>query len=285
MDMDGTLLNHDGLLTQKNREALIQAQEKGIKIVLASGRTHRSLTPFGEMLKMKDFGGKFICANGVMVMDVSTGKLDIIKQITPEEFKMVYDFVKPFGLEVCALYDTKFLDYIPKELMEKKKEYCKQNNIDESVGYAPGPYTLVFDQRLNLYEVSYLKENEYIHKPCNKIVLAHEPEVLEKYYPLIKEYVEGKMTFARTRERWYEMSPLNIDKGKAIEVLQKQLRISKDETMVFGDGENDLTMFDCSTYSVSPSNGMDFVKEKAFYISTSNDEDTVANALEHFGII
>ena len=52
MDMDGTLLNSEGIISERTYNALIKAQEKGIKVVLASGRSWKTLQAFGKQLKM-----------------------------------------------------------------------------------------------------------------------------------------------------------------------------------------------------------------------------------------
>ena len=64
--------------------------------------------------------------------------------------------------------------------------------------------------------------------------------------------------------------------------LAGHLGLSREQTMGFGDGENDVTMMIMSGFGVAMSNGMDAVKNAADYITISNDEDGVAEAIEKF---
>ena len=64
MDMDGTLLNSDQCIPEENLNALMEAQKRGIRLVLASGRSYKTLTEYGLQLKMPEYDGYFIGVNG-----------------------------------------------------------------------------------------------------------------------------------------------------------------------------------------------------------------------------
>ena len=67
MDMDGTLLDADSNITKDNLDALIKAQQKGIRLVLASGRSYKSLLKYGKQLQMDKYNGYFVVVNGVLI--------------------------------------------------------------------------------------------------------------------------------------------------------------------------------------------------------------------------
>lgn len=69
-------------------------------------------------------------------------------------------------------------------------------------------------------------------------------------------------------------------KSKAIKILADYLHIDKEEIVVMGDGANDFPMFEMSGYKVAMENGNEMLKEKADYITTTNNQDGVAKALE-----
>ena len=72
LDIDGTLLNAKKIMTTRTREKLIEAQEKGIKVVLASGRPTRGMIPLAEELEMDKYEGFLVSYNGSQVYDVKT---------------------------------------------------------------------------------------------------------------------------------------------------------------------------------------------------------------------
>jgi len=74
--------------------------------------------------------------------------------------------------------------------------------------------------------------------------------------------------------------PLLGNKGQGIQTLQKMLNISPEHILCFGDGNNDLTMFEQSKYGIAMGNAIEALKKKAVYVTKSNAEDGLADALE-----
>ena len=69
-------------------------------------------------------------------------------------------------------------------------------------------------------------------------------------------------------------------KANAIKILADHLDINKEEIIVIGDGANDISMFEMSGYKIAMGNANNKLKEKADYITDSNNQDGVAKALE-----
>ena len=72
----------------------------------------------------------------------------------------------------------------------------------------------------------------------------------------------------------------NAAKGRALEVLARQLGIAREETACIGDGENDLSMFEASGLSIAMGNAFEGLKEKSDYVTSSNNRDGVAKAVK-----
>ncbi|MCV2501682.1 HAD family hydrolase, partial [Melissococcus plutonius] len=79
---------------------------------------------------------------------------------------------------------------------------------------------------------------------------------------------------------WIDISNYNVHKGTTVKELQKILNIAKNETLAFGDGFNDLELFNESGISFAMRNAFDEVKERADFIAKSNDENGVLQAIE-----
>ena len=72
LDLDDTLLTDDHRISDRNREMLIQAQERGVKVVLASGRPTPAMIPFADELELERFGSYIISFNGAVITDMSS---------------------------------------------------------------------------------------------------------------------------------------------------------------------------------------------------------------------
>ena len=106
MDMDGTLLNSDQCIPEDNLNALLEAQKKGIRLVLASGRSYKTLTEYGLQLKMPEYDGYFIGVNGAALTKTATMEHEIIRQLQHDEIKEIYEAAMPYEIEVMGVMDA-----------------------------------------------------------------------------------------------------------------------------------------------------------------------------------
>ncbi len=282
MDMDGTLLNTQGKITEKTMRSLLEAQKQGVRLALASGRSYKTLTSFGQQLQMPEYDGYFICVNGTSIVKTSTMEHEIIGQLYENDLKTIFEFAKPYEIETMAVMDETIYDYIPRSLMEIKRQYRIENNIAEDVPWTAGTFKLIVDQRKGYTGIHYIDSYEEIPNSVNKVCIAHLPEKLLDFYQDATKSLGDRYNFARTSHQWIEITPIDISKGKTILKLAKQLGIDQKEIMVFGDGENDLPMFEVAGCAVAMGNAMDTVKEKAQLITTDNDHDGIAEIIEKY---
>ncbi|MBQ6833994.1 MAG: HAD-IIB family hydrolase, partial [Lachnospiraceae bacterium] len=75
LDLDGTLTNRDKVITPRTKAALMEAQKRGKKVVLASGRPTPGVLPLAEELELKNYGGYILSFNGGMIMNCTTGEV------------------------------------------------------------------------------------------------------------------------------------------------------------------------------------------------------------------
>lgn len=285
MDMDGTLLTSKQSISENTMQVLMEAQEKGIRIVLASGRSYRTLLPYGAQLKMSMNDGYFICVNGAGIMETKTMEYKVVRQLQKEEIMELFYAILPFEVEAMGVLDSTIYDYIPDSLREIKREYRALHEIPDDVPWTGGTFSIITDQRKGYSQIYEIQDFEEIPCAVNKICLAHLPDVLEPIHAeLIKKYGD-KYHFARTSNQWIECSPAGVNKGTAILNLAKNLGIEADEIVVFGDGENDLSMFRVVKYSVAMGNAMDSVKRAAYEVTYDNDSDGIGHFLKKHKVI
>ena len=282
MDMDGTLLNQDQIISERTLNALFKAQDNEVILVLASGRSYKTLKPYGDILEMSKHKGHFICVNGAAIYDTVTNVNHVIKRLQLDEIKEIFEVCKPFEIETMAVLESSIYDYIPESLLELKKKYRQENNIDEDVPMTAGTFRMIVDQRKNYSHIEFIKDYTGVITPVNKICLAHTPEYLVKPYEYLLGKLSHKYNFNRTSYSWIEVMPKDISKGNAVKKLAQENNIQLDEILVFGDGENDLSMFEVVKYSVAMGNAMETVKQAAHFITDTNNNDGIAKILEEY---
>lgn len=275
MDMDGTLLNDDSKLTTYTIETLIEVQKKGVRLVLSSGRSHITLKDYSNALKMNEYNGYLICANGISRYNCETNEIKYLQKISLEEEKMLFDNFSKHNVEIMAVNDDYLYDYNAPEYLKEKIAYKKENNIVNDI-YTGGPKGIYHDQTKNKYRVINV-DNFNDNDPVNKVIIGQNKDVLDDAIKKTPETIKNSFTFNKTTDLWLEISPKGVSKGNNLKTLAEELNIGLDEIMVFGDGENDLSMLNLVDNSVCMLNGMDSVKKQVKYISDySNNEDGVA---------
>lgn len=96
MDIDGTLVNDEKVITPLTKETLLKAQDKGVRLVLASGRPTSGLLKLAEELDMKNHHGLFVCFNGSKVVDCQSHETLYNHAISVEDSKAVLEHLKNF---------------------------------------------------------------------------------------------------------------------------------------------------------------------------------------------
>ena len=102
LDLDGTLTNSKKEITPFTRETLLQAQEKGLHLVLASGRPTYGIVPLAEELNIKQYGGFILSFNGGKVIDLMTDKVLFEQALPPDIVPVLYNRSKEAGLAILS---------------------------------------------------------------------------------------------------------------------------------------------------------------------------------------
>jgi hypothetical protein len=259
LDLDGTLTNSKKEITPHTLDILIQTQQKGVRLVLASGRPTEGIMPLAEQLHLKEYGGYILAFNGGLIIDCSTGETIYQKVLDTSVYKHLY--------EVGNTEDFKILSYL---------DHCIacEDIENEYVRY---------EARLNRMQLkklnSFLDEINFPEPKCLIVGNENKLAVLEKE---LATYYDGKISIYRSEPFFLEVLPLGIDKGRQLDYLLNYLGVKRDDLMVCGDGYNDLSMIEYAGFGVAMSNAQHVVKEAADYITLSNEEDGVAAAVKKF---
>ncbi len=242
IDLDGTLLNSYGEISKKNARAIKKAEEKGIKVVLTSGRTSSSIESYANDMGANEF---LISGNGASVYDLQK------KEIIYNNF-----LSKEKVLELCDICEKNSMFY---------NVYTENSVITKSLNYN----TLFYhSENLKKPEDKQTKliivENilQYIQKLQNKIFLKitvcdKDKQVFDNIISTLKQYddinvletahMSRKILKFNNEEKpieyyYTEITNKNVDKWEAIKFLINKLKIKKEDVVAIGDNINDYEM-------------------------------------------
>lgn len=270
LDMDGTLFKDDKTIDEATKNKLLELQEQGVKIVLATGRTYRQLPHVAQQLNLKN-GGYIIGLNGMEITDMATGESQIIGQMGNEEAAKIMYFAHEKNLRGIAFTYENFYSYMRPSLTLARKFHALVTGVSMNRGLEGDMHGLV-----------HLKKwNQPIPEPVNKFVFVQNEKTLLKTKQAMMDAFPDLEVLAVGRE-WYEIMHKGISKGSGLLELADSLGITKDEIMCFGDAENDLAMIQAVKYGIAMGNAMDNVKAAAFDVTATNNEQGILKAINKY---
>lgn len=279
IDLDGTMLNQYGIVTEKTKEAIQNAQKSGIEVIIASGRPIDSIKAIAKEIKSEKY---FISGNGAIIYDLA--KDEIIYQNTLKKQK-VLDIIK-----ICEENSIYYNIYTEKEIIAKSLQcnvlfYYKENaNKDEEnkthINIVDNVYDYIASKEEKVIKITVCENNQTIFNSImRKLKEIDEIEVLDISHMSRKLIKQG--TEEVPIEYYYtEISAKNVDKWNALEFLQEKMNIKKEEIIAIGDNINDKKMIENAGLGIAMGQSHPAIKEVANQVTLSNLEDGVAAALQ-----
>lgn len=269
LDIDGTLVNSHKKISDRTKKVLLDAQNKGIKLILASGRPIRGMLDVIHELEMDKHHGLVVAYNGASVMDCESKEIVFNKAMTPLEAQSVLNHVKNFEvIPMVAKDDTMYVNNVYNGMLNYK------NNPINIIEYESRGGNYLLCEKSDLAE--------FVDFPLNKILLAGDPEYLKQNHMKISEPFIGKLSSMFTAAFYYEFTAQGIDKANALNEVLVPMGIKPEDTISFGDGQNDLSIINFAGIGVAMGNAVDELKKAADEITLSNDEDGIALVLERY---
>ena len=271
----GPMLNQYGIITEKTKKAISKAQEKGVEVMIASGRAITSVKRFSKEINSNKY---FISGNGAITYDIKNNKilyenilsktkaLKIIKIC--EENSIYYNVYTENGIIAKNLsYNTL---YYYKDNLTKPDENRTHINIVENV------YDYFEQREEKILKIMICDEHKTVFNSIvRKLKELSEIEVLEVSHMSRKIIKQGTDEIAL--EYFYtEVSAKDVDKWNALEEIIGLMNISKEEVVTIGDNANDLKMITNAGLGVAMGESAPYVKQSADIIAPTNDEDGVA---------
>lgn len=241
--MDGTLLNDKKEIDPSFWETQRQLQERGVQLAVASGRQFYTLQKQFEAIRNDIF---FISDNGAYVAD-KNGPVSYVS-FTPEAVAEISQQAAqvPNAWLVCSGLKGGYVTYNGEKFLDKISNYYNRIEIVESI-------TNIDDEIIKMTMCDF--------DDASKNSLPY----FEKFSDSHNVVIAGVF--------WLDITPKNASKGLAVQALQEAKGISKDETMLFGDYYNDISMMPMAKYSFAMLNAQPEVKEAANYITRADNNN------------
>lgn len=264
LDLDGTLLNTKKELTEYSRDVLRRALDKGIIVLVATGRPYTGIPE-----ELRNFPGirYALTSNGARVLDTKKDIL-LIEELLPRE-----DAVR--ALKVFQKYDTMA------EIYFDGQGYADEAKMAQIHKYHHNPHMWEYVRKSRVMVPDILEMAEQSTKDMDKIqgLFADMDEREQAWRELMQD---EKLELVGSLKYNIEINAAGVNKGKSLVKLGELLGIRREEIMACGDGDNDITMLCEAGFGVAMGNAEESVKKAADYITETNDEDGAAKAIERF---
>lgn len=261
LDLDGTLLNDEKIITPGNEAAIRKALSNGHKIVINTGRASSSALRLAKELKLDMDGCYAITYNGACIFDIYRQKAIYRAAIPREYVRHVMALASEQGIHAHTYSET---EVVSEKDNADLKQYLKNTGMTAQV---------VSDA------CDYLEED-----PCKVLIVDYAKRGLfPKYRESIREWAVGKVDYFHSCEELLEVVAPGVSKGNAIHRLCEYVDIPLENSVSAGDADNDISMIQATKIGVIMKNAAPHMYPYGNYITEhDNNHDGIAEIIEKF---
>lgn len=235
LDMDGTLLNKAGEISEENRRAIKEAENQGVFVVLSTGRSYATCSDFAKSMELQSY---LITVNGSEIYD-NQGKLVERNIVDSESIQWMWELSQKHNTHFWAIScDNIYRAEMPEKIHDSQWLKFGFDTNDESIRQ------IIMDELVS----------------------------------------KGTFEISNSSPTNIEVNAMGVNKAKAIKLVCSLLDITMENVMAVGDSLNDLAMISEAKVGVAMGNAQEIVKEKADWITATNEEDGVAKAIRKWVI-
>lgn len=251
-DLDGTLLNKQHQVSAQNKKAITEMVAAGVTATIATGRMYISALPYAEQLGVDV---PLITYNGALIKSVS-GEVYYESYIEPSLVQEVYQFCWSKGWYIQA-YSNDVLYF--KDHDEKAQSY---EHLAGLKGVAAGE---------DLYHIT--------DKIPKMLIITSGDEESDAFVRVFEEHFGNRLFATKSNPDYIEIVNPNVNKANALDILAKQLHVTRAEILAIGDSNNDLPMLKTAGFSVAMGNAKDTIKAVVDAVTDDCEHDGVAKAI------
>ena len=258
VDMDGTLLNSEGKLSQITIDTVIEAINQGFHFILSTGRPIQGLQ---ESIRILGLKGPMITYNGAMIVMAENNNILYQTDLDSEDARIILELGNKYETTMCFWSQNKL--YVNR-LDKRVNDYKKISGVEPIL--------------LNNYE-------EIVSRGITKILWYDTSDKLNEYIKRLNLLLKPTVSFCTSKPVFLEFFNSKVSKAEALKKIGEYYNIDKAEMIAVGDGFNDLPMLEYAGLGIAMDNAPDDLKKNMQYVAPSNDNNGVAEVIERFLLI
>ena len=250
IDLDGTLLRSDGVISQRSRDAIRAVRDRGVVVVIVTARGPASVTGLAREAGIE---GSAVCSNGGLIVDLATGAIVRERLLeTATAIRLVH-----------ALRER-----LPGIVFAVEHEAFAHEDGFSAWDWQPPPGTRVADAL------------ELLEDPATKIILRHTGHEVEMVAAVARELAGDSATVVQSGGEAVEVTAVGVNKAAGLADVADEHGIDAADVIAFGDFLNDVPMLAWAGRGIAVANAHPEVLAIADEVTASNDDDGVAIVLE-----
>lgn len=257
-DLDQTLLNDDGTISEDNKKAIRSLREKGVQFGVASGRAEHIIEKLMGEAGLLDSIDVIIGFNGVTVNDptvLATQTMNFLK--------------KDIILSVYEAFKGRDFTFV---VHDRHNIYCDRHSPFSDLESSLNGYGIKVDSQFETFIID----------DFPKLMLVGTPEDIDAIQEELEQLQDTRYSFFKSHENFMEVVAPGVSKGGILTDYCTAKGIAMDQVMAIGDNLNDLHMVKAAGFGIAVANAVPEVKAAATWISTSNNDSGVAKAIRKF---
>ncbi len=281
IDLDGTLLNSYGEVSEENKKAIKVASQKNVNLVLASGRPIMSVKNLSNELGTSNY---IICGNGAITYDIQKEEIIYNKFLEKNKVLQIIKICE----ENSIYYNVYTEDTILTKSLNFNTLFYNQENANKpddkrtNISIVQDIYKYVEENEKNYLKITVCDNDKIIFDSIiKKLRNIKNVDVLDVAH-MSRKMIKDGTDDVEINYYYTEITNVNVDKWGALENLSQKLGIQREEIIAIGDNVNDKEMVQNAGLGIIMGNGAPYIKEIADVVVSDNDNNGVAEALNKY---
>ncbi len=254
-DLDGTLLDDNKQISIENQKAIRYAIDKGIKIIPCTGRAVQGVIRFPFLTSLKTLA---VTHNGGMVINLANNQIIYNCTLQNKDTEFILSKGFSWNTNMCVWIDNRL--------------YC--NKINE--------YTLKYSEINNVEPMKFYSYKTLPDREVTKILWYDTENNISAYARTMEQSVSDNVTCCTSTPHFLEFFSSKTSKAIALAYIGNLCGIKRENIIAFGDEKNDMTMLEFAGMGIAMANARDEVKEKADFVTLSNNDNGFADGVYRF---
>lgn len=267
LDLDGTLLNSYGYISNETIDTIKMTIKKGVQVVLATGRSVGLICEEIKSIKEITY---VIASNGAAIIDLRENKSIFSEYITTDILKEIIKIIQKYPI-IVEFYSNGYI-YMDEDVLINPNKY---GFTEETLNFISENHKMVkniFSAVNQVDEFGWLDYIEKVNLPLLKKDMRNQI-----FNSLLS--INNKIKVTSSVKDNLEINSINANKGNGLKKLTKLIDIDLKETVAIGDNNNDVEMLEMAGIGIAMGNASEEIKMKADFIALNNDENGAAKAI------